>query len=354
MNGLPEELRRWLNPALVEDAGESIGQKLLESLPNDKLSSTDSRQIRLAFSPMREIHVLAFSDQYAEAFEKIQTAEHQGVMTEAQRADLTEEHIFVLQSYVHDLIKKSSWSEALERVTELRQLQPKSNVAETLLIEALSGWAQERIKAEDYENAVNRLKEIKSEIQNGPDELTALLADALARWGHEAIEQQQTTLAQKRFEGALKFDEATSWLAVVWRKYIFNYAADADKRGDEKPAYEFGEGGCMLCLQDELTATIYAKVCARYALQLCESVMYEAAIRVLEPALPLHYDRHEFQLEKVMSEILTDYGAVLLNSGQLTLGTATTRRAVQLDPENSVAAQIFHVLEDGHDDKTNR
>jgi hypothetical protein len=71
--------------------------------------------------------------------------------------------------------------------------------------------------------------------------------------------------------------------------------------------------------------------------------MFQNAIGILNPAFQLPYDRSAFQLEKLMSGILTDYGAQLFNSGQRSAGIEMARQAVSLDPENTVAAQNLRI-----------
>ena len=120
------------------------------------------------------------------------------------------------------------------------------------------------------------------------------------------------------------------------------YVIDADQKGDKKSAYEYAQE-MYKCLQDVDTATIYARACARYALQLSESGMYQNAIGILNPALQLPYDHSAFQLKKLMSGILTDYGAQLFNSGQRSAGMEMARQAMTFDPENTVAAQNLRI-----------
>ena len=93
-----------------------------------------------------------------------------------------------------------------------------------------------------------------------------------------------------------------------------------------------------------VTATIFARACAQYAIQLYEKEIYRTAIQILNPALQLPYDRSEFQLEGLMSDILTNYGAELVNTGQRSEGIRLTREAVQLNPENELARRNLRIV----------
>jgi len=336
---LPEEICRWLSPCLVKEyAGEKIAEKLQESLPQFKLSTADSHQIRLAFSPLWEIHVLACSDQPEVALEKIQALESEQVLTQEKKTEISDERIFILEKYTRKSIDRLQWDEAIKHAQELWQLRPGQEFAEKLLIEAGSGWVQERLHAEDNENAVTRLKEIIKSLHSESVELNALLAEALAHWGLEALEQDKANLAQKRFEEALSLDSANLIGRHGMVRVYFTFVVVASEKGDKKTAYQHARQ-IYAYEQTRDTATIFAHACAQYAIQLYQINNFQDAIQILDPALQLPYDQSEFQLEELMSEILTNYGAELFNSGQRSEAISIMQQAVQLDPENEVAKQ---------------
>jgi len=343
-NNLPEEIFRWLSPVLVKEyADENVGKKLIKSLPQFKLSNKESRQIRLAFSPLWEIHILACSNQHDAALEKIQAMEHVQKITKDQQVEIVEERVFVLESYVHSLMVRSQWNEAIIQAQDLYQLRPEQEFAQKLLIEASSRWAEERIKAEDYKSAVNRLKELKKTIQNDSEDLKAILAEALAHWGNEALEQDEAVLAQKRFEEALGLDSANLFARHGMVRVYYAFSVAASEKGDKKAAYQHARQ-MYEYEQNIITATIFARYCAQYAIQLSEIEIHGIAVQILDQAMQLPYDRSEFQLEELMSGVLTDYGAELLNTGQRSEGIKVTRRAVQLDPGNDVARKNLRIV----------
>lgn len=343
-NKLPEEVLCWLSPVLVKEyTDENIEKKLIKSLPQFKLSAEASRQIRLAFSPLWEIHVLACSGQHETALEKIRALEHKQVVTQDRQADVAEERVFVLEKYTCHLINGLHWDEAIKQAEELWRLRPGQEFAKKLLIKAGSGWVEDRLRVEDFENAVNRLKEVIKTIQSKSEDLTALLAEALARWGEEALDQDKISLAQKRFEEALSLDSVNSNARDGMVRVYYTFVVAASEKGDKKAAYEHARQ-MYKYEQSKRTATTFARYSGQYAIQLYEKEIYEVAIQVLRPALQLPYDRSEFQLEGIMSELLTNYGAKLLNTGQRSEGIRVTRQAVELDSENEVARKNLRIV----------
>lgn len=342
-NKLPEEIFRWFSPVLMKEyADENIERKLVESLSKFKLSAEDNHQIRLAFSPLWEIHVLACSGQYETALNKIKALDHKQVVAQDRQAEVAEERIFVLERYTRHLMDGLHWDEAIKQAQELWRLRPGQEFAKKLLIKASSGWAEDRLKVEDFENAVNRLKEMIKTIQSKSEDLTALLAEALARWGEEALDQDKTPLAQKRFEEALSLDSVNSNARDGIVRVYYTFVVAASEKGDKKTAYEHARQ-MYKYEQSKRTATIFARYSGQYAIQLYEKEIYEVAIQILRPALQLPYDRSEFQLEEIMSEILTNYGVKLLNAGQRSEGIRVTRQAVELDSENEVARKNLRI-----------
>lgn len=343
-NKLPEEIFRWLSPILMKEYTDgNIEKKLIESLPQFRLSIKDNLQIRLAYSPLWEIHVLACSGQHELALEKIQGLEYKKEIAHDKQREVTEERVFVLESYTRYLINGLHWNEAIKQAQELWRLRPGQEFAKDLLVKANSGWAEERLRVEDFENAVNRLKEIIKTIKSKSEDLTALLAEVLARWGDEALEQDKASLAQSRFEEALNLDSVNSNARDGIVRVHYAFAFSASEKGDKKSAYEHARQ-MYEYEQSKRTATTFARYSGQYAIQLSEKNMYKGAIQILNPALQLPYDRSEFQLEELLSRILTDYGAELLNSGQRSEGIRITRQAAELDPENELARKNLRIV----------
>jgi len=348
-DNLPSEVLRWLSPILVKEySDESICKTLIESLPKSKLSGHETRQIRLAFTRLSEIHVLACSYQYEVALNKLRTFENDHSITQEEQTDITDELVFVLESYSRDLMRRALWDEALDRAQEAWQIRPWESSIERLYVDASLGWAQQRLKVEDYGNAVNHLTKLKKTITNDlPLELNALLAEALALYGQEALEEEKIDTAWKRLDEALRLDSANR-AARDGMAHVFRAEAnEALQMEDFTTACELSQKMYEYSPTMQ-TATIYASICAESAIKLSERRLYQAAIEALNPALELPYDRTIFQIEKIMSAILTDQGAQLFNSGQLYAGRNATRLAVQLDPDNQIARQNLAIATRGY------
>jgi len=342
-NSLPEAVSRWLSPVLVKEyAGEEIGKQLIKNLQQYKLSDAETKQIGFAFSYLYEIHLMALSGQYEPALNKLQSWEQKRGGDKSDRAQASEEKAFVMERFIRDLLRRSLCDDALKRALENWQLQLENKAAEKLYLEVSLEWAKKRVQVHDYENAVNQLRRLRKRISEVSLELDDQLAEALTSWGWEALDEKQVGQAQDRFKEALELDSANLNAQSGMVQVYLAYVIDADQKGDKKSAYEYAQE-MYKCLQDVGTATIYARACARYALQLSESGMFQNAIGILNPAFQLPYDRSAFQLEKLMSGILTDYGAQLFNSGQRSAGIEMARQAVSLDPENTVAAQNLRI-----------
>ena len=208
-NSLPEAVSRWLSPVLVKEyAGEEIGKQLIKNLRRYKLSATETKQIELAYSYLYVIHLMALSGQYELALKELQDREQKRGIDKIDRARATEEKAFVMESFIHDLMKRSHWDEALKRALENWQFQPGHNKAEKLYLEVSLEWAKKRVQVHDYENAVNQLRRLRKRISEVSLELDDQLAEALTSWGWEALEEKQVSQAQDRFKEALGLDSA--------------------------------------------------------------------------------------------------------------------------------------------------
>jgi len=342
-NSLPEAVSRWLSPVLVNEyAGEEIGKQLIKNLRRYKLSDAETKQIGFAFSYLYEIHLMALNGQYEPALNKLQSWEQKRGVDKSDRAQASEEKAFVMERFIHDLLRRSLWDDALKRALENWQPQLENKAAEKLYLEVSLEWAKKRVKVHDYENAVNQLRRLRKRISEVSLELDYQLAETLTNWGWEGLEEKQVSQAQDRFIEALGLDSANINAQRGMEHVCLAYVIEAEQKGNYEAAYKYAQE-MYKYIQDENTATIYASDCARYANQLFKINNYQAAIQILRPALQLPYDRSEFQLEKLISAILTDYGYHLFNSGQRSAGVEMTRQAVTFDPDNTIATQNLRI-----------
>jgi competence ComEA-like helix-hairpin-helix protein len=207
-------------------------------------------------------------------------------------------------------------------------------------------------------------------------EIKTILSEALALWGIEAHENDEPETALKRYEEALAFDranvkacsnaamiyhnralakaqegrleEATQdalrameyekdpltahLLAAIYR----DLAMEASERSHWDKALEYArkvfEYGQM---QEHLNFRV-AVVCD-YAVYLAQHNQYDEAIKGLEAAINLPYDRGVLNVEGLLSGLYTDLGVGLYNTGYVADAVSCWQRAIEYDPGNSVA-----------------
>lgn len=340
---LPPEIVNWISPLLVvQNSGNHVKEILIKDLSRYKLSLQDARLIRIAFSELREAQTLSNSGQCDEALKFIQQQENDHQLAVNQLDDLQHEKVIVLEKYALDLIKSAKWDLAVQKAHEAVKLKPAQDNLKNLYIDACLGWANQRLRDDDYENTVQFLKSVVNYIQKPNSEIKALLSQALALWGAEALEQGEMTTGQKRLEESLQWDQSNPDARNGMFSIFIRLAAEAEQRGDVGGEYE----NCQRMyqyVQSPETATFLARASAKLALKFSEMNQYQTAIQILTPAMDLPYYRSEFQLEPLMSAILTDQGAALYNSGQYSAGIQAMQLALKIDPTNDSARQNLSI-----------
>jgi len=333
----PSQVLLWLSPVLIKEHVEKdIVDEFISSVPISNLSALEIRKLQTAYSRLREIHILGIIGQFDLALNKLASLEHESDVTQEELQNIPEERAFLLENYVRDLMNQALWDKALERALQLWKLRPKPKIAEALYLEISLKWVKQRLKDEEYELGTNQLKKLRKHLTKPSPDLDALLAEALASWGHEQYEEQLLDSALRCFEEAIGLDsvnpKARDGLAMVYYSRMVNEM----KNNRFSEGYQFAQK-MYSYMQNEATATEYARTCALYAESLANLNLHQAAIQIVESALKIPYDRSEFQLELFLSSLLTNYGAQLLNSGQRTIGIMITKQAIEYDPANHLA-----------------
>ena len=273
-----------------------------------------------------------------------------------QSNEIRREIARALELYARELVNSGRWDDAISAAREGLDLQPLNTELEQLLVDAVVGWANQKIQEEEYGDAVQELKQTRSALRGQYVELSTLLSEALVLWGFEARQDDDPETALKRFEEALALDpsnlRARRGAAMVYH----NRALAKAQEGQLEPAaqdalrameYEEDQGTASLLAmiyrelaikcseQGKWSATLnYAQKASEYgqtqeyltflvavvhdyAVYLAQRNQYDEAIRRLEAAINLPYDHSALNIEGLLSALYTDLGAKLYNSGHI-------------------------------------
>ena len=344
---LPEIIQLWLSPILIKQHdGENEAKKLVSHLTKYELSRMDQRLIRLAFSPLGEIVHIAASGKYTQALSKLENLEKNRTDNKAHQRETEEEHIFILESYIQELIKAQRWLYAKNRAHEGMKLCHGNKTFEKLYINASLGLANAYLadEGQNLEVIISDLREVKKNIQQ-PElepELDALLAEVLVKFGFEALVAEHIARAEKRFEEALALSPS-NLRAREGKAWVYlDKAAKASDKDDHRLAYECAKTMYEFS-QIPTMVNNYALAVAKYAISLRELGRYQTAIDILFSMQDIPYDPDKTDLEGILASILVDHGANLLNTGQRSAGIKATRMALQLEPDNQVARNNLRI-----------
>lgn len=374
---LPAPVRRLLSPLLLKEYGkEAAGRKVVKALVNLKLSHYEAQLIRQAFSPMSDIKALVEAEQYQMALDKLRVLGQKKRRDKAQRNEIRREMARTLELYARELVNSERWGDAISVAREGFDLQPLNTELEQLLVDALVGWANQKIQEEAYEDAVQELEHTRSDLQNQHAELSITLGEVLARWGIEAHEDDDTETALKRYEKALVLDSSNlrarngaariyhnralvkvqneqleeaaqdalramkytedpataNLLAMIYRDLAIKYSAQDNWHAaldHAQKAFEYGQ------TQEYLTFLVATN--HDYAIYLAQSNQYGEAIKRLEAAINLPYDRSALNVEGLLSNLYTDLGAGLYNTGYVADAVSCWQKALEYNPGNDIA-----------------
>ena len=266
------------------------------------------------------------SKQYELALDELKKIE-QDSNTSSDIEWIRSERIDILKSFTYQLIQDKNWDQALEVARNAFNQFPKNKDLDENYQDALRGWANSMLQKDESEKVVSEVDDLLKTHNAIPNELAQLYKEALMREGRLAFDKCNWEWSINRFTAVLDWEpdhyQARRGLAAVYMKLSFI----AEEKKQFYTAYHNAQE-MYKYVQDKNTATIYASACAKYAIFLSEKKRFADAIKILESSLKLPYDRQEFQLEKLLSGILTDYGAILYNSGSTYQGIQMMRRAL--------------------------
>jgi len=207
-------------------------------------------------------------------------------------------------------------------------------------------------------------------------EIKTILSEALAHWGIEAHENDEPETALKRYEEALAFDQenvnarrgaavvyhgralakaqegqlepaaqdallamkyeedqvTANLLAMIYRELAVKYS----ERGNWSTTLDCAQKALKYGQTQEYQTFLVAVFCD-YAVHLARHNQYGEAIKRLEAAINLPYDRGALNVERLLSGLYTDLGVGLYNTGHVADAVSCWRRAIECDSGNDVA-----------------
>lgn len=391
---LPSSFSMFISPLLMKEYGYgSQGREVVARLSELRLSPYEAGLIRTAFSPLSDVKALVSIKAYDMALEALRNLlENKKYI--AIHNEVREELCHVLELSAEEAVELERWDDALALTAEGRKLQPMNKEFVRLTSSAAIGWANSRIRKEEYAEAIQKLESVRLASQQRNAELDALLSNAYVEWAYEADREDEIDLAKQRFEQALAMDKdspgAKDGLRVIHHNKGLEKAKseryqeaidDLDTALKYEPdnintlklkvsiSYDAAQHAIsasnawlakkhwkvtletahklFALLQTMETLHQYAAVAYDYLIFLYRSANYEDAMTLGDELYRWDYDIDsiiEVHLGQILSAICTDYGANLYNGGNRWRGKQLMQKALQYDPTNQVARKNLYTM----------
>lgn len=391
---LPSGFSMFISPLLMKEYGyESQGREIVARLSELRLSPYEAGLIRTAFSPISDVKALVTIQAYDMALGTLRKLLENKKYT-AIHNEVREELCHVLELSAEEAVEFERWDDALALTAEGRKLQPMNKPFVRLTSSAAIGWANSRIRQEEFADAIRKLENVRSTLSERNPELDMLLSDAYVEWAYEAEQDDEIDVAKHRLEKALSVESesprAKDGLRVIYHnrglekakneeyqealnniEAALKYEPENTKTLKLKVAISYeaaqhaisasntklAKGHWTVTLETAhklfaLLQTIdalhqYAVASYDYLIFLYKSAYYEEAIALGNELYQWDYDIDkilEVQLGELLSVICTDYGAQVYNSGNRWRGKQLMQKALEYDPSNQVARQNLYNL----------
>ena len=343
-----KSLACWISPLLtMAHSNRRVIKVIKSTLDEVKLSKEDDYLLKIAFSPLWQVHVIGAGGMCQQALDLLDEIESDPNLAVDHR-QMQAERAQVLEYHARSLIKAARWKEAKQAAEQLKKLVGKQRVGEMLYAEAHVGLVKEHMQKEDrsLEKIVQSLKEAKKSLSGTLPELDALLLEALTLWGNEALKENNIYAAQLHFQEALTIASGNLEAKEGMAQCYLMQAYQASQRNNLAEAW----GLCQQMYrygQSVRFANFYAAICHDYAGYLSDNGNHRAAVEMVEEVIAIPYDHSEIDLISFLSTLYTNYGAQLYNNGYQNAGMNAMQRALNLNPSNETARNNLRISNRG-------
>lgn len=384
---VPDKIGRLISPLLIKEHGYGAQAcTFVGQIANLQLSPYELDLVRSAFSPVADAVALIGIEEYDLALQLLRdhlaNPEHASL-----RAELTALLRSTLERAITRQIELEQWQDALQLADEAQQLQPGSVEFQGLAVQAAMGLATHLYSAGNMPEAVRGLERMRARLRQSDAELDNLLSELYFEWGIKAGQDEDIDTLIQRLGKALAIlpsnARAREQLNVAYyQRAIKKGQAGRYRAGleDAEMALKYGEDAETVALLARLRRAIAAELdqqknarqsqphwdaaleYARRQLELADSreslelfveihvarVLgfyryddYSNAIDLAEWLLEAVPDPslYNLDMDEFLSEMYTNYGARVYNSGDRRQGAQLMRKALQYDPNNQVARQ---------------
>lgn len=378
--------RLFISPLLMKEYGhEAQGVDIVGQISKLRLSPYEVNLLQKAFSPLSDVEALISINEYDLALHTLHKMLENNKYKHLSD-EILEELCRVLDLSAHQAIELEKWDQAIALATEGLERCPLSEQFEILTASALVGWANQKIRDENYAEATKKLEAARLTLKHQHTDLLNLLSEAYVEWGGEAIQDDDTETAIVRFEKALSVypsnDRAKEQLNIVYHNSALSHARrgrytnaliDVNKALDYTPDdlqttqlkvqlhYDAAQNAekskdiaaarrywtialetarrCWTLEQSHDVLKLGVSIKHDYMLFLVRSNSFTEAVAIGEELLQADYDRSvlDVNMAKILSAIYGDYGAYLYNTGNQWLAKQMTQKALKYDPSNHVA-----------------
>ncbi len=342
---LPERVVRLVSPLLLKD-GQDHGdiQSFLKKAPELGMRKVDVELIQQAFSPLADAMALVSDGQFQMAIRQLNDLEARYPGQSQFLAVLRSERQKAIQQYARELVRSEAWSEAMLQLDLILQNalaearnSPEQVACRKLYTQAIVGWAQAKTGQGEYAAVVKELKAVRGKKCEENKEFKAALAEALAKWGEEALKEDDLQAARTRLDEAYNIDpnnrSATTGLGAIWAR---NASQEAEKQRWDT-AYQYARKAYELLPALEVSQ-LWGAIAHDYAVQLWQRGNLVGAKDVLLPVMEIPLPNELIvAIQKVLAGLLVDQGVLLVRAGNPRAAVDIWEMALQIDPQNETA-----------------
>lgn len=389
---LPSAIQNFISPLLIKEYGYSeLARTFLEQINKQQISPYEIELVRFSFSPMSDIKALAAIKAYDIALNALR-GHLANPSYAAMRHEFNHELNHILELIATQHIDLEKWDTALQFAREGQTLQPQNEELQQLTVKAVIGLANTYFREGMLYNAIEVLEDVRSSLQHSYTDLDILLSETYIEWGYEAGRDEDYDKVIYRLNKAISIlpsnERANLGLNVAYYHRAIAKAQDDefyDALEDAEQAIRCQEDAETLVLLAKLHRTIavdldtsndfeqgsrHWEAAADYAVRqlkledtekslgffvditvsrifsLYSQNSYAAAIDLTEELMDIVDDISLYRINpyELLSEMCTNYGAKLYNSGHREQGILFIRKALKYNPNNQVALNNINMM----------
>ncbi len=391
---IPDSIRHFISPLLIKEYGYiEHARALIIRMEGRHISPYELGLVRSAFSPVADAQALVGIKAYDMALQILRTYLSNPKYVPMQ-SELTSELCHTLELAVAQHLDLEQWETALHLAREGQRLQPRHHEFQQLAIKAVTGMANAYVRKGMFNEAIRELKKVRVGQRQSDANLDTLLSEIYVEWGYEAANDDDfdnvihrlgkalsvlpsntraiTSLKDAYYHRAIGKAQASKYVAALEdAELALKYGEDAktlvllarlcrsiavrfEEKKAFKPSHSHWDAAAKYAMRQlELADTqeslaFFVEISVSRVLSLYSQDNNSAAIDLAERLIKIAPDKslYDIDIEKLLSEMYTNYGASLYNSGHKQQGYQLMRKALQYDPQNEVARQNMSIMQD--------